>query len=275
MANAQAQAAASQALVKAVRDDVWEPAHRFMLRHKTGSDGLGVVIDAVGVFAGIAFIIALSPEIGALAIVTGVAATVGAGVLFLADGAVFATEATGHKALSEEIEGSSIVQWSRIVGTVLTLIDIPVGGVRALVDVGKLGREAREAVAGAKETDSLAEAARARVAKIRNPNSHPGPVQRRLHRVKALTRQADGQRLAAERLARERNWVRGRDVTASFAATPAGTGMIVAAPPNVALTKAQQQSDADYMKLLEPEHGMPPDVKFEVRTSAVGKVAPP
>ena len=270
---AQAQQASSQALYKIVRDDVWEPAHRFMLRHKQATDFAGVVIDAVGVVAGIAFVVALSPELGALAIVTGVAAAVGSGVLLLADGAVFATEATGHKELSEQIESSHVVQWCRIVGTVMTLVDIPVGGVRALVEVGKLGGEAREALAGARETDSLAEAARARAAKIHNPSRHPGPVNRRLHRVKVLTRQADAQRLAAERLALKRNWVRGRDVTASFAATPTGTAAIVAAPPSMVLTQAQRRSDTDYLKLLEPEHGMPRDMKLELRTSAVGKAA--
>ena len=275
MANAEAQRAGSQALFNAVRDDVWEPAHRFMLGHKTATDGASVVIDAIGVFAGIAFVIALSPEIGALAIVTGVAAAVGSGVLLLADGAVFATEATGHKDLSEQIESSPVVQWSRIVGTVMTLIDIPVGGVRALIEVGRLGGEARAALAGARETDGLAEAARARLAKIHHPERHPGPVSRRLRRVKTLTRQADAQRLDAEQLARKRNWVRGRDVTATFAATPAGTAAIIASPPKIALTPAQQKSDADYLKLLEPEHGMPKDTKLELRTSAVGKVSKP
>ena len=73
----------------------------------------------------------------------------------------------------------------------------------------------------------------------------------------------------------KRSWVRGRDVTASFAATPAGAVAITAAPPSIALTQAQRKSDADYLKLLEPEHGMPSDTKFEIRTSAVGKVAKP
>ena len=273
--NAQAQQAASQAMFTAVRDNVWAPAHRFMLRHKQGTDLAGVVIDAVGVFAGVAFVIVLSPEIGALAIATGVAAAVGSGVLLLADGAVYATEATGHKALSKTIEDSAFVQWSRIVGTALTLIDLPVGGVRALADVGKLGQEAREAVAGARETDSLAEAARARVAKIHNPDRHPGPVNRRMRRVKALARQADEQRQEAERLARHRNWVRGRDVTASFVAAPAGAAAMVAAPPSMLETKPQQQSDEDYLKQLSPKGGMPKDVKLEVRTSAMGKAVRP
>ena len=106
--NAQAQQAASQAMFNAVRDDVWEPAHRFMLRHKQGADLAGVVIDAVGVFAGVAFVIALSPEIGALAVVTGVAAAVGSGVLLVADGAVYATEATGHKELIYNLYESTL-----------------------------------------------------------------------------------------------------------------------------------------------------------------------
>ena len=173
--NAQAQQAASQAMFNAARDNVWEPVHRFMLRHKQATDLAGVVIDAVGVFAGVAFVIALSPELGALAIATGVAVAVGSGVLLLADIAVYATEATGHNALSKTIEDSAFVQWSRIVGTTLTLIDLPVGGVRALADVSKLGQEAREAVAGARETDSLAEAARARMAKIHDPDRHRVP----------------------------------------------------------------------------------------------------
>ncbi|QYE33959.1 hypothetical protein KZX46_14150 [Polymorphobacter sp. PAMC 29334] len=269
--NAQAQMAMSQAVVGAVRDNVWEPAHRYLLRHKKVADGVGVAVDAIGVVAGAAFVIALSPELGALAIVTGAAAGIGSIMLLFADGSVFVPELLGNKTMSEKQESAQWVQWFRIIGTGLTLFDIPVGGARALVEVGKLSREAREALIGAESSDKLTALARERVEGIHNPTKHPGPVNRRMHKVRVLARQAEAHRQAALNLTHRMRVVAARDVTASFVATPVGTGLLVGSPPAMVLSERQRTADENYLKLLEPEHGMPKDVKFEMRASAVGK----
>ncbi len=273
--NAQAQMAMSQAVIGAVRDNVWEPAHRYLMRHKKLADGLGVAVDVIGVIAGAAFVIALAPELGVVAIATGVAAGAGSLILLLADGSVFLPEMMGDEALSQRRENSQLVQWARIIGTGMTLIDIPVGGARALIEVGRLSREAREALVGAESTDKLVALARQRVESIHNPTKHPGPVNHRMHKVRVLARQADAQRQEAQNLTHRMRVVAARDVTASFIATPVGTALIVGSPPGNFLNDRQKQADEEYLKLLEPERGMPPDVKLEMRASAVGKAARP
>ena len=273
--SAQAQMAASQAMFGAVRDNVWEPAHQYLLRHKKLADGLGVAVDVIGVIAGVAFVVALTPALGGLAIATGVAAGAGSLLLLFADGSVFVPEMLGNEAMSQRYENAQWVQWARIVGTGMTLIDIPVGGARALIEVGRLGREAREAMLGAGSSEKLAALARQRVESIHNPSRHPGPVNRRMHKVRVLARQADAQRESAVQLTHKMRVIAARDVTASFVATPIGTTLNVLSPPANVLSERQEAADKNFLKSLEPEGGMPADVKLEMRASAVGKAAKP
>lgn len=273
LANAEIQMAGARAMTEAVRDNIWEPAHQYLLRHKKVADGVGVAVDVIGVIAGAAFVIALTPELGALAIVTGAAAGIGSLVLLAADGYVFVPELLGDEAKSQRHENAQWVQWARIVGTAMTLIDLPVGGVRALAEVGKLGREAHAALTEARSSDGLAALARERAAQIHHPAKHPGPVNRRLHRAKVLARQAEAQRQTAHELTNKMRVVAARDVTASFVATPVGTALIVGSPPAIILSERQAKADENYLKSLEPEKGMPHDVNLEVRASAVGKAA--
>ena len=274
IAKAQANQAASEALYRGVRDNVWEPAHKFLQRHKVMADGVGVAIDVVGVIAGVAFVIAFAPEIGAVAAVTGFAAAGGATLLALADGAVFATEATGHKQLSEKIEGSKVTQWARIAGTVMTLVDLPVGGVKSLMEVRSLKVEATEAAEAASHFDKAAAAARERVNAIHNPAKHADRVAYRMRRAKKLAQQAEQHRQDAAALTHRARVTAGRDSFAAFGATPAGTALLAAAPPAMMLNQAQRSADDAYAKSIEPEGGMPHDVKLEVRISKTQKVRP-
>ena len=273
IAQGQAEAAAGQAIYQGVRDNVWEPAHRFLIRHKVLADGIGVAIDVIGVLAGVAFVVAFSPEIGAVAAVTGFAAAGGSFLLAGADGAVFATEVTGNKEASEAIESSKVTQWVRIAGTIMTLVDIPVGGVRSLAEVKALKIESAEALNQARESEEAAALARERVNKIRNPSKHPGPVARRSHKVKHLAQQAESHRQEAEALSRRMKVTAGRDGFAAFGASPAGAALISAAPPAMVLSQAQKEDDERYGKSLEPAGGLPKDMRLEVRVSGVQKVA--
>ncbi len=65
----------------------------------------------------------------------------------------------------------------------------------------------------------------------------------------------------------------GRDGFAAFGTTPAGAALIAAAPPAMVLTQAQKAADETYGKSLEPEGGLPKDMRLEVRVSGVQKVA--
>ena len=273
MAQSQAEAAAGQAIYQGVRDNVWEPTHQFLLRHKILADGIGLAIDVIGVIAGVAFVVAFSPEIGAVAAVTGFAAAGGSFLLAGADGLVFATEVTGHKEASEAIEKSKVTQWVRIAGTVMTLVDIPVGGIRSLAEVKGLKVESAEALNQARESDEAAALARERVEKIRNPSKHPGPVARRSRKVKQLAQQAETHRQEAEALSRKMHLKAGRDSFAAFGASPAGAALITGAPPAMALSQAQKATDDRYTRSLEPAGGLPKDIRLEVRVSGVQKVS--
>lgn len=273
IAEAQANQAAGEALYKGVRDNVWEPTHKFLLRHKVLADGIGVAIDVVGVIAGIAFVIGFAPEIGIVAAVAGFSAAAGSTLLAVADGRVFAAEATGHKALSEKWEHSSFTQWARLVGTVMTLADLPVGGVRSLAEIKALKIEAAEATEAAGHLDTAAAAARDRVAAIRNPGKHPGPVAYRMRRAKKLAQQAEAHRQDATALTQKARVTGALESFPAFGATPAGTALLAAAPPAMLLNQGQKAADDAYTKSLEPEGGMPHDVKLEVRISKTQKVA--
>lgn len=273
IANSQAQIAGAQAMTHWAHDDVWEPAHRWLIGHKKTADGLGVAIDVIGVAAAVVFVISFAPEIGALAIATGAIAATGSTLLFIADGAVFGTEMLGHKETSESIENNRIVQWTRIIATGMTLVDVPIGGSRALVEIGKLGREVEAGASAARAGKEAEAAARARIGKISNPAKHPVPVARRTRQLNRIVDQVAKQHAATHKLSNDLARTRYFDAPAALAATPAGAALITTAPPALALSQRQRGRDENYLKLLEPAGGMPRDVKLEMRASAVGKVA--
>ena len=169
-----AEQAAAEAELRFVHDRVWLPAHQFLVRHKWAADGAAVVMDAVGVFALVGLVIA-APEIlalgavaGAVALGTGLAAGAGSVVLLFYDGAVFATEVSGHEALSHRIEDNRTIQWIRVFATAALVPDIAVGGPRALLEFGKASEEAAGATRAASSLEEAAEAQRARAAKVRS-----------------------------------------------------------------------------------------------------------
>ena len=187
---------------------------------------------------------------------------------------MFGFEVSGNEARAEHIENSSTVQWLRIGATVMLLPDIAVGGARALTEVGKLGSEAREATAASSEAARNAEAARARKAKISNPERHPGPVQRRTRKVAAFERAVEAQaRAAAEAHTRIRMTV-AKDLAIVPGASLGSTGLLMGAPPSSILSPAQRERDERYRRSLAPEGGMPKDVRLEMRVSGHSRVAP-
>ena len=95
-----------------------------------------------------------------------------------------------------------------------------------------------------------------------------------MRRAKKLAQQAEAHRQDAARLTYKARVTAGRDSLAAFGATPAGTALMAAAPPAMLLNQGQKAADQAYAKSLEPEGGMPHDVKLEVRISKFQKVKP-
>ncbi len=274
----QAQEAASKAMVAEFQDRVWQPAHEFLLRHKLAADTAGVALDAVGVAAGIVFLVFVAPELtgaatvgGAIGLATGVSAAAGSFALALIDGATYFAEISGNQALAKGIDDDNTLQWMRIGATLMLLPDIAVGGMRGLREIGKLGREAAEAREAAAAADRAAAEARARVARIHHPDRHPGPVMRRIHKVRAFQRAAETQARAVDVASHRLRIIGGRDLALFQGATLAGTGLLSAAPPGVALSPQQNRRDEDYLKSLTPRGGMPNDVRLEMRVFGVEK----
>ncbi len=203
--DAEAQQAASRAMVAEFQDRVWQPVHTFLLRHKLAADTAGVALDVVGVAAGVVFLVFVAPELaaagtvaGAVGLATGISAATGSFILAFIDGGTYVAEISGNDALAKKIDDNNTLQWMRIGATLMLLPDIGVGGMRALQEIGKLGREVnegREAVVASSR--SVAEA-RARVARIRHPERHPGPVMRRIHKVRTFQRAAEAQARATD-----------------------------------------------------------------------------
>jgi hypothetical protein len=275
---AQTQAAASEAISRGLRDDVWLPAHQFLLRHKLVADGIGVGIDVIGAVAAGFFIVAAAPEllggaavIGTTGLVTGVPASIGAIVLLVADGLVFGGEMTGHEVLSKKIEDNKTIQWMRIGATIMLLPDIAVGGVRALKEIGALGSEAREAEEASKLASARSAAERTRASRIHNPERHSSPVQRHLHRARTLAREAQEHLEDAQKAQARIHILALRDLNASFVGTPGGTALLAAAPPGIVLNKDQVERDEKYMQMLTPEGGMPNDTRLEIRIMGFSK----
>ncbi len=280
--SAQAQLAASQAVGREFRDQVWEPTHEFLIRHKFAADTAGLALDVVGVMAGVLFLIVAAPELAAAgtlaasaALATGTSAFLGSVVLLGTDGTIYGAAMLGHEAFAAKLEDNSTVQWMRIGASVMLLPDLAVGSVRTLQEIAKLGTEARTLSAGTDTSRELAAAARDRVNEIRNPLRHPGPVNRRLHKVRMLERQAMTQRLAADACMQKVGLMAVRDLGLFQGSTLAGTGLMTAAPPANLLTPAQRQKDELYQKGLVPEGGFPPDVKLQVRVISLSGTRSP
>jgi hypothetical protein len=227
------------------------------------------------VVAGALFIVAALPEIaggavlfGTLGLVTGGSALAGSLVLLGVDGAVFGLEASGNEARAEKVENSRTIQWLRIGATVMLLPDIAVGGVRALKEIGKLADEAREATQASADYERKASIARERLARITNPSRHPGPVNRRIHKVRQFERATEEQASAAKAAQDRIRYTALKDLGVVPGATLGSTGLLMGAPPDSLLSAEQRERDEQYRKSLAPQGGMPKDIKMEMRVSA-------
>ena len=277
---AEAQTAASQAVMQWAHDDLWLPAHQFLLRHKLAADIVGVGMDVVGVVAGVALFIAAAPlvtggaaVIGVGAVVSGVAAGLGSVILLVADGQVLGAELQGDEAAARRIEDDPKWEWARVVATFMLLPDIAVGGPRALKEIGKLAVEARSAGTEARAAEAASLAQRERMTRIRNPARHPGPLQRHAHRARVLAAEAKAHQAAVLHAHERMAMLTARDIGASYAASPTSAALLAGLPPKMLESRADIANDERILDLLKPEHGMPPDVKLEARVSGIHRAA--
>ncbi len=209
------------------------------------------------------------------ALATGVSASVGAFVLASIDGFTYGAEISGNMAFAKSIDDDNTIQWLRIGATLMMFPDVAVGSTRVLVEIDKLGREAAKAVEASSAAARSAAAARARAAAIHNAARHPGPVQRRLHRARALQQSAERQARAVDAASSRMRLLGLRDIGSFQGATLAGSGLMSAAPPGAALSPEQNRRDEDYLRSLAPRGGMPDDVRLEMRVFATARPKPP
>ena len=234
----------------------------------------------IGVVAGGALLFAAAPEIfggaaivGTLGIVTGTMAAAGSAILLYIDGQAFVAEVTGNEARAEALESSHTNQWLRITATMMLLPDLPVGGVRAITELTKLGREAEEAGEAVRLARARAVAQRERAGRIHHPQRHPGPVNRHLARANRATREAIEQQAEIARATHRMRIVTARDINASFVATPGSVGLLAGLPPAMLLSSGDRARDEQLLRSLAPEHGMPRDVRLEARMSGTALFA--
>ncbi len=98
------------------------------------------------------------------------------------------------------------------------------------------------------------------MAKISNPDRHPGPVNRRLHKVRAFEREAKAQTQVVVAANSRIRSVAVRDIGVRQGATLGGTALMTAAPPGLAMSAEQNRRDEDYKESLIPRGGMPRDI---------------
>lgn len=272
---AQAQMAASQVLGQEFRDHVWEPTHEFLLRHKLMADTAGVLLDVVGVAAAGVFVFVAAPELLAAAaagsvmagvgLFTGGMASTGALVLFGIDGTVYGAEITGHEAFAKSLEDNSTIGWVRIGATIMLLPDLPVGGMRALEEIGATASKGGEAAAKGARAQTMTGKATRDLGNVTNPSRHPAEVARQMARVRGYQTEAAAQMKLVDAANARIRLVFARDVALFPGATAGGGALIAAAPPGVALSAVQKKSDEEYLRSIAPAHGWPKDVKLEMR----------
>lgn len=246
------------------------------------ADGVAVVFDFVGVCAGVALFIAAAPEllggaavIGTAGIVTGTLAAVGSGILLLLDGQVFAAEYHDDHVKVEQLENDHTRQWFRVVATMMLLPDLPVGGVRALTELGKASREAAGARGAGRAFEARVVAQRERAGIIRHPERHPGPVQRHAARANRAARAAAEQHRDVTRAVVKMTRLTVRDINANFVATPGSAATLAGLPPSILESHSDLERDKRLLEALVPEHGMPRDVRFEMRMTGISRYTAP
>ncbi len=163
------------------------------------------------------------------------------------------------------MEDSSTVGWVRVGATIMLLPDLPVGGVRALKEIGQTAAEASEALAKSAQADSLTAKASRDLKNVTNPNRHPAEMTRQLDRVRRYQAEATAQTKLVNEANAKIRMVFARDIALFPTATAAGAGLMASAPPDILLTPAQKEQDEALTKSITPAKGWPKDVKVEIR----------
>ena len=119
--------------------------------------------------------------------------------------------------------------------------------------------------------NEAAAAERAPAAEIRNPGKHPHPVQKHLAKARRFAQTANQSLETAHRATRRAANIASRDVTAAYAATPTGAGLLSFNPPGVLLGERQKKRDEGLLQGIAPDRGMPRDVRLDMRVSVLGR----
>ena len=202
--------------------------------------------------------------VAGIGLATGTVASTGAIILFGLDGAVFRAEIFGQDAIAKKIEDNSTVGWLRIGATIMLLPDLPVGGVRALKEIGMTAGEASAAMARMGEADVQTGKAARDLRNVTNPSRHPTEVARQMDRVRKYQAEAEVQSKLVEQANGKIRRLFARDVLLFPSATAGGAALMTAAPPGVVLSPAQKAQDEDFIKSISPAEGMK-DARLDIR----------
>ena len=104
------------------------------------------------------------------------------------------------------------------------------------------------------------------------PPSTPPPSKSTFTRRAASPPPPASQQLEeAHKAARHAANIATRDVTAAYAATPTGVALLGLNPPGVLIMEAQKRRDEQLLQRIAPEHGMPRDIRLDMRVSVLGR----
>ncbi len=166
-----------------------------------------------------------------------------------------------------------MIGWMRSGATIMLLPDLPVGGLRALKEIGTTAGEASEALARAGAAERMTGNATRDLRNVTNPSRHPAEVARQMDRVRKFTAEAAGQSRLVDAANAKIRLLFARDVALFPGATTGGAALMVAAPPDVVLSPAQKQRDEALLKTFLPEKGMPKDVRMDIRVIGYSRQA--
>ena len=273
--SAQMQLAGSQAMAQEFRDHVWEPTHAFLLRHKLLADTVGIGLDVVEVAAAVVFVIAAAPELltaaaagsvmAEVGLATGSLASAGATLLFIIHGVVYGAEISGNKAVAKKMENNSTIGWLRIGATIMLLPDLPVGGLRALKEIGQTAGEASEAMAKTADAQGMTGKATRDLRNVTNPGRHPAEVARQIDRVRKYQAEAAAQSKLVDAANTKIRMLFVRDIALFPGGTLGSAALMVGAPPDVVLSEAQRRRDEELLKAITPEKGLLKESRLDIR----------
>ena len=194
-------------------------------------------------------------------------------MLFGIDATIYGAEISGHDAFAKRVEDNPTIGWVRIGATIMLLPDLPVGGVRALEEIGTTAGKVSKALGREAQAESMTGKATRDLRNVTNPAKHPAEVARQMDRVRKYQAEAAAQAKLVDAANAKIRLIFMRDVALFPGATAGGAAMMAANPPGVVLSEAQKKRDEDLLKTITPAGGMPKDTRLDIRVIGYSRQA--